>query len=200
MTEGEYGVRRAKSSEVDGVAELLSLAFMEDPVSCWVFPEEKRRRRAHPEFFGAFAGYAFDRGEVWVTEGFTGAVLWFPGGGEELEDEDALLARFPALYEGERTRFSALMQAMGANIPTEPEFLHAQFVGVLPKRQRAGIGGALLRHRLEHLDAEGIPSYLEASSPTSARLYRRLGFKDVGQPFAAPGAPPMWPMWHEPGS
>jgi GNAT superfamily N-acetyltransferase len=200
MAEAGYGVRTAKSSEVDGVAELLSLAFMEDPVSGWVFPGEARRRRAHPEFFGAFAGYAFDYGEVCVTEDFTGAVLWFPGGGEKPENEDVLLARFAALHEDERTRFGALMEVVGANIPAEPEFLHAQFVGVLPKRQGAGIGSALLRHRLESLDAEGIPVYHEASSALSARLCRRLGFKDLGQPFAAPGGPSMWPMWREPGS
>jgi GNAT superfamily N-acetyltransferase len=199
MTEGGYGVRRAKSSEMDGVAELLSLAFMEDPVSRWIFPGPDRRRRAHPEFFGAFAGYAFDRGEVWVTEDFTGATLWFPEGGEP-EDEDALLARFVALDEDERARFCALSEVMGVNIPTRPRFLHVQFVGVLPKHQGTGVGGALLRHRLEHLDAEGIPSYLEASSPDSARLYRRLGFKDLGKPFAAPGAPSMWPMWRDPAS
>lgn len=198
MVEGGYRVRQAAPSEMDGVAELLSLAFLEDPINRWIFPDEARRRQVHPEFLGAFAGFAFDYGEVYVTEDFTGAILWLPGGGEEPEADDVLIARFAALNEDELTRFGALMDVMAARSPTEPEFLHAQLVGVLPKHQRSGIGGALVRHRLETLDAEGTPAYLEASSATSTRLYQRLGFQPFGEPFAAEGAPSMWPMWRDP--
>jgi hypothetical protein len=35
------------------------------------------------------------------------------------------------------------------------------------------------------------PTYLEASSPDSVRLYRRPGFRDHGPAFAPPGGPPM---------
>jgi GNAT superfamily N-acetyltransferase len=184
MVENLFGVRTAKSSEMDGVAELLSLAFMEDPVSRWIFPGRTRRRQVHPEFFGAFAGFAFDHGEVCVTGDFSGAVLWIPGGRRDLLD------RFAALTGDERNRFDALAELREANEPSSAH-LQAQWLGVLPRRRGAGIGRALLRQRLERLD---VPAYVEASSVAGASLCRGLGFAEAGEPFAADGGPSVLPM------
>jgi hypothetical protein len=46
-------------------------------------------------------------------------------------------------------------------------------------------------------DEAGTPMYLEASSATSARLYRRHGFVDTGT-LVPPGMPPLYAMWREP--
>ena len=66
---------------------------------------------------------------------------------------------------------------MTERAPSEPPHWHAQFLGVLPGRQRQGLGGRLFRYGLEISDADGLPTYLEASTPENARLYRRLGFR-----------------------
>jgi GNAT superfamily N-acetyltransferase len=189
MVDSGFGVRAAKSSEMDGVAELLSLAFTDDPVSRWIFPGEKRRRQVHPEFFGAFAGFAFDHGEVCVTSDFSAAVLWIPGGGRDLLD------RFAALTGDERKRFDALAEVREANEPSSPH-LQAQWLGVLPRRRGAGIGRALLRQRLETLK---VPVYVEASSVAGAALCRGLGFVEAGVAFGAEGGPTVVPMLRQVG-
>ncbi|MDT7723478.1 MAG: hypothetical protein QOI21_54 [Actinomycetota bacterium] len=182
MVENGFGVRAAKSSEMDGVAELLSLAFMEDPVSRWIFPDEKRRRQVHPEFFGAFAGFAFDHGQVCVTGDFSGALLWIPGGRRDLVD------RFATLTGNERERFDALAEVREANEPSSPH-LQAQWLGVLPRRRGEGIGRALLRQRLERLE---VPVYVEASSVPGEALCRGLGF-ETGMAFGVDGGPELVP-------
>lgn len=180
-------VRAADPSEVDTVAGLLVEAFQDDPMSRWVFPDAERRRAvAHPAFFGAILEAGFAAGYVDVTEDLSAAVIWLPPGGD---DEP-----IAGLDAAETDRLGILLGLMAAVEPAGPLW-HAQFVGVRPGLQGRGIGGRLLRHGLDRADAEGVPTYLEASSPDSTRLYRRLGFRDHGPAFRPPGGPPMQPMW-----
>ena len=51
--------------------------------------------------------------------------------------------------------------------------------------------------KLELLDAEETPAYLEASSERSCHLYQRLGFRRHGEPFTLPDGPTVYPMWRE---
>jgi ribosomal protein S18 acetylase RimI-like enzyme len=183
-------VRAADPSEVDTVAGILVEAFQDDPVSRWVFPDDERRRTvSHPVFFGAILEAGFATGHVDVTEDLAAAVIWLPAGG----DDDPIEGLDPA----EADRLGVLLGLMAGLEPAGPLW-HAQFIGVRPGRQRRGIGARLLRHGLDRADAEGVPTYLEASSPDSTRLYRRLGFQDHGPAFRPPGGPPMQPMRRAP--
>lgn len=47
-----------------------------------------------------------------------------------------------------------------------------------PSHQGKGAGSLLLQHALEHVDADGVEAYLEAS-PVSVALYQRFGFEEV---------------------
>ncbi len=184
-------VRAAGPSEVDVVVGILVAAFQDDPMSRWVFPgDDRRRTRAHPAFFRALAELGLAAGSVDLTTDHSAAVIWTPAGG----DGDLMI---PGLDDDELHRLGALLGLMAAREPREPHW-HAQFIGVRPGRQREGVGARLLRHGLDRYDAAGAPTYLEASSPDSTRLYRRLGFADHGPAFAPPGGPPMQPMRRPP--
>lgn len=183
-------VRAVRPSEVDTVLGILVEAFQDDPMSGWVFPDAERRRTvSHPAFFGAILEAGFAAGHVDVTEDHTAAVIWLPPGGD---DEP-----IPGLDAAETGRLGVLLGLMAAVEPAGPLW-HAQFIGVRPGLQGRGIGGRLLHHGLDRADAEGVPTYLEASSPDSTRLYRRLGFRDHGPAFHPPGGPPMQPMRRAP--
>ncbi|MGW4527950.1 GNAT family N-acetyltransferase [Amycolatopsis sp. NPDC004378] len=180
-------VRAADPAERDTVLEILVAAFQDDPMSGWVFPDAGRRRDvSHPAFFGALLDAGFAAGHVDVTADHTAAVIWLPPG----EDDDGPIAGLDA---AELDRLGVLLGLMAEREPPGPLW-HAQFIGVRPGLQGQGIGGRLLRHGLDRADAEGVPTYLEASSPASTRLYRRLGFADHGPAFRPPGGPPMQPM------
>ncbi|MEU3624454.1 GNAT family N-acetyltransferase [Amycolatopsis coloradensis] len=183
-------VRAAAPSEMDTVVDVLSEAFRDDPVSVWVFPGDERRAVALPIFHRAFLRETLAAGgHVDVTGDLSAAVLWTPGGGEDVDG-----AAFSGLTGEELGRLAALSELMTKHAPGG-EYHHARFIGVRGSAQRQGIGARLLRHGL---DRNGIvPAYLEASSPESGKLYRRLGFRDHGPAFAAEGGPPMWPMWRD---
>lgn len=87
-----------------------------------------------------------------------------------------------------------------ANHPTHAGHYYLPFIAVRPDRHGTGIGTALLRDRLSILDRQRIPSYLEASSERSARLYERLGFTRLERTTDLPGGPSLYPMWREPAA
>ena len=69
---------------------------------------------------------------------------------------------------------------------------------MVPAWQGKGLGTALLRDRFRHLDVVGLPAYLESSSPRSAALYEREGFRRTA-PFSLPdNGPSLFPMWRAP--
>jgi GNAT superfamily N-acetyltransferase len=73
------------------------------------------------------------------------------------------------------------------------------YVAVAPAWQGKGIGTALLQPVLRRCDDEGVPAYLEATSPRNRTCYERSGFH-VTQEFTFPDGPPMWAMRREPGA
>ncbi len=82
--------------------------------------------------------------------------------------------------------------------PRRPSHWYLAVMGVAPEWQGRGLGTALMRPALETLDAEGLPAYLEASTPRSRALYQRNGFAVTGE-FNLPGdGPPIWQMWRDP--
>lgn len=93
-------------------------------------------------------------------------------------------------------RLAAFTELLRARHPHDREHLYLPFLGVAEPGR--GIGSALLTSRLSRADAEGLPAYLEASSPRSVPLYRRHGFEFLGEPVTLPDGPRLWPMWREP--
>ncbi|RSN12237.1 GNAT family N-acetyltransferase [Streptomyces sp. WAC 05977] len=184
-------IRAAEESEMDTVVDVLSEAFHEDPVSMWVFPGDERRAVALPIFHRAVVlGMLTAGGHVDVTDDLSGAAVWAPGGDEDIDDE-----AFAGLTGEEIGRLMMVFELMTEHVPAG-EYHHAQFIGVRKNVRRRGIGARLLKHGLDRYGA--VPAYLEASSAESAKLYRRLGFRDHGPAFAVEGGPPMLPMWREP--
>lgn len=189
-------VRAAEPSEMDSVVKVLSEAFEDDPVNEWVFPGDGRRAVVNPIFFRWIVGEVFATGgRVDVAGDLSGVIVWTHSATEEqIQQPDP----FPGLFDAEVERLGALFELMAQRSP-DGEYHHAQFIGVAKGRQGQGIGGRMLRHGLDRCRADGLSAYLEASSPASAKLYRRLGFRDLGEAFViGDGGPPMQPMWCDP--
>jgi ribosomal protein S18 acetylase RimI-like enzyme len=190
-------IREAKPDEVPAVIDVLSAAFQDDPVSSWLLSDPDRRRAVHPLFFKVFIEIGLDvGGDLYVTDDVSAALFSLPG--DSGDDDGDFLAMFDFLTDEERAKFGLLMAVMGDSHQVDVPHLHPQFLGVRPGVQEQGLGGAVFGHRLALLDAEDLPSYIEASTARSPRLYERLGYRHVGEPFAPPGGALMYPMWREP--
>ncbi|MFI1962983.1 GNAT family N-acetyltransferase [Streptomyces pathocidini] len=194
-------IRRARPEERDAIARLLGEAFMDDPVSRWVFPGEAHRRAVHPRFFGAFLDAALREGWVDVTNDLSAAALWLPvhpaAEGGEVEDGDEVAEAIAAADPGnERT---GIVGRLTAELhPHDRAHYFLPMIAASPAHQGRGLGAALLTAALDRCDREGMPAYLEASNERSKALYERLGFTFLGTTVDLPNGPHMWPMWRDP--
>lgn len=198
MTSENHLVRRADESESDAITDILSNAFLDDPVAQWVFPTTvEERMRLHPDFFRPFVDLALAEGQVFTTSQYAGATVWLDVDvNAHSEPATDLLELFvKTLGDEYAARFLVLDELFTANHPTHESHAYLAFIGVRPEWQGQGVGTALLCDRYPELDTDGRPAYLEASSPRNRDLYHRLGFQHTGKELLLPDGPPLWPMW-----
>ncbi|GAB3898653.1 GNAT family N-acetyltransferase [Kibdelosporangium lantanae] len=178
------------------MSDVLTEAFMDDPVVCWLFPTPAERRPLQALFYG----HLLERvtAEAYLIGRDEGASVWLTLAAGQAPDEDRPdTDRNPDFGEN-GARLLALGQALGDRHPRHQPHLYLACMGVVRGRQGAGLGSAMLRHRLERADANGLAVYLEASSPRSRALYLRYGFHDHGGPVRVADSPLLWPMWRQP--
>ena len=188
--------RLADRRDVPRVVEVLAEAFADDPLLAPLFPDgEPRRRRA---FFRLDVPRSQRLGGAWTTSDGAGAAVWYPPGAWEPSTwEDLRVLPTAARAFGRRLGLAArVLAALHEHHPRQPHW-YLYSLGAVPGRQGQGLGSALLRPVLERCDREGLPAYLEATSPRNQALYRRHGFVDR-PPLPLPGGATAYPMWREP--
>jgi ribosomal protein S18 acetylase RimI-like enzyme len=199
-TRADHGVAITKAGrrELEGTCGVLARAFFDDPVMVWAVPDDGRRRQVLPGLFAMFAQTVARHDEIYHAPGAAGAALWVPPGQEVVSagEADGFGRSLERLAGGDAARILGVCELLDERHPQESHY-YLWFLGVEPGSQSRGIGSALLTRVLQRCDRDGVPAYLEASSARNRALYERHGFQAVDQ-VAAPGAPPMWPMWRDP--
>lgn len=169
----------------------LTLAFATDPIVRWAWPDAPGYVESWPRVVEAFGGRAFDHGTAYAVEGMEAVALWLPPGVRL--DEDAFLdvayATTAADLKGDLDSFFEQMDAFHPR----SDHWYLPLTGVDPPSQGQGLGSSLLRHALDACDRDGLPAYLEATSPRNRDLYSRFGFSEIGV-IQAGSSPQMWPM------
>jgi GNAT superfamily N-acetyltransferase len=194
-------VRKALPQDLPEIGSVLNRAFFDDPLFVWSIPHADRRQQFYLDFFTLYAKAYLRHDQTFTTDGeVVAAALWAPPGAEPISDEDAeeLGQRIEELPGPDASRFQQLLKTFADHHP-HGSYWYLTFMGVTPGRQGQGIGSRLMAPVLERCDREGAPAYLDATSERNKRLYERHGFK-AEDPFAAPGGPPLWPMWRQPTS
>jgi len=179
----------------DRVVAVVALAFSADAAMRALYPDPQQYWTYGPAFVRAFGGRAFAQGAVDYVDGYAGAALWLPPGVHA--DDEALGALLEASVAADE--LGAVLAGFGQFEAYHPAEAHwyLPLIGVDPARQGHGYGSALLRHALARSDRDGVPAYLEATSPRNRALYERHGFAAVGTIRVA-GWPPIWPMLRRP--
>ncbi|MEV4356021.1 GNAT family N-acetyltransferase [Nonomuraea sp. NPDC049625] len=187
-------VRKADGADEQAVLDVLTEAFMNDPLACWLFPEASERGRLQSYFYRSLL--AHPTAEAYLIGGREGASLWLaPATGRTSHEEPPGADQ---VFGENGARLQAVGEALAQRHPGHEPHLYLACMGVVGGRQGAGLGTAMLRHRLERADADGLAAYLEASSPRSRDLYLRHGFEDLGEPVRVADSPLLWPMWRRP--
>ena len=182
----EFNVRKA--TDPDAVYATLLLAFASDPVERWLYPGPDEYLKAFPDFLRAFGGTAFSSGTVWESDGCSAVAMWLPPAAQA--DGERIVETVKGTVVSARQADCMLaLEQMDAAHPTFPHW-YLPWLGVDPAFQGQGLGGRLLSHCLEMVDADHLPAYLETPNPRTVRLYERHGFEVVGATTAG-GCPPV---------
>jgi GNAT superfamily N-acetyltransferase len=187
-------VTLAASADRLQLVDIMTRAFVTDPPSRWVWPRDDQYWRFFPRFVEVFGGSAIEYNSAHVV-GDGAAALWLPPGVHV--EEAALVALIEESVDArDRATAFSLFEQMASHHPAEPHW-YLPLIGVTPSQQGKGYGSILLEHAVARCDREGLPAYLESTSPRSVPLYRRHGF-DVVAELRVGSAPPVFPMVRRP--
>jgi GNAT superfamily N-acetyltransferase len=192
--------RAAGPADLDAVAETLALAFYEDPVWGWAFPDPEQRLAQHRAHWRLLSSASVEDGSTWVTEGVGAAAVWIAPGRPELSPEDeAGMAPFVESLVGEDApRVLETMERFGAAHPDRGPHYYLSLLGTHPDHRGQGEGMGLLADCLTRIDAEGAAAYLESTNPANERRYEGQGFVTFDSFELAEDGPPVTQMWREP--
>lgn len=191
--------RPATGADVPRLVESFAAAFQDDPVFGWLMPDERRRRDRLRAFFGVeLTAVGLARGAVWTHDGLSGAAIATPPGRWRLPWAVQLrhTGEFVRAFGARLGHAGALLQLMERRHLREPHHYLA-YVGVTPEQQGQGLGTVLMEPTLARCDREGLPAYLEATSPRNIALYERLGFVALGE-LTLGSSPPLTLMRRPP--
>ena len=194
----DHAVRKARPDDVAVLAATLALAFDDDPLTSWLFPDLRTRRRRLPAWFRALLRVALPFGEVYTTDDRGSVAMWNPPGTFPLGwRQDALLGLTTARLVGPRIvpRAPGLLY-FASHHPREAHW-YLQMLGTEPASQGHGAGSAVIAPVLRRCDRDGARVYLESSKERNIPFYARHGFEVTGE-IQVPGGPVVWPMWREP--
>lgn len=198
----EMLVRSGDPGEWAPVGAALGSAFQHDPVFAWMIPDPSRRPAALRRYFTVEARHiALPHGtSVAAADGpeVVGAALVFPPGQWRMPFR--VLARhglsYLRVFAWRTPHAAGLLSAIERRHLRRPHY-YVGYIGVVPQAQNHGLGRRLLEPIAQRCDTEGLPAYLEASSPDNVRLYERVGFESLAE-IRPLGAPPLRLMVREP--
>ena len=195
------GFQPAVAEDADQVIETITLAFLNDPVWSWAFPDSERRPEQYRVWWAMFVNRAIDLGSALVTgPAAEAAAIWVPPGENELREEDEPKVE-PLLREllgdEQAERVLILNEGFEAHHP-DGSFQYLSLLGTHPDHRGGGIGMKLLADRLAQLDELGEPAILESTNPVNHERYGRVGFRQIDEWFAPEGGPPVAVMWRDP--
>lgn len=183
-------VETATTADAGAVYDILTLAFSDDPMVRWTWPDGPLLLATFPSFAKAFGGVAFGHGSAHRV-GRAAAALWLPPGvGADEAELDRILEK--TMPETVKVDGARLMEQMASHHPSEPHW-YLPLIGVDPAHRGKGLGGALLSHALAACDRDGALAYLESTNPRNITLYERHGFVRLAT-IQCGSSPPMVPM------
>jgi len=193
-------VAAGRYADIRELARTLGRAFADDPVMTWMLPDAGARAKGLPRMFATMTRHHFLAGggvEIARGNGAIGAAaLWDPPGRWKQSRFEELIM-IPGYIRAFGRRSAAgqqVAETMKRAHPEEPHWYLA-VIGSDPAVRGKGFGQALMTSRLDRVDAEHSPAYLESTKWDNVPYYQRFGFEVTGEIALPGGGPSLWPMW-----
>ncbi|HVL82535.1 MAG TPA: GNAT family N-acetyltransferase [Actinomycetota bacterium] len=192
------------SGDVDEAAGLLSLALYEDPIISYMLPDADTRLELGAHNFRGLVRFGVMFGLALGTDPPLGGVLVANPPRVDITPETARAAgltdRVQHLGRDAVIRQGMLMDHLEAvhrrDLP--PDHWYVSIVGVLPNRQRRGVGTALFEPVLARADQDGLPCYLDTAQARNAAFFQSLGFEVLTESEYEPASLMLWTCVREP--
>ncbi len=193
-------VAALRSDNLPSAARALAGAFHSDPMMRYLMPDDARRARALPLYFGSVLRVARREGVIEVAGrgGAEAAIVAMPPGtypvplAPQLREFRTFLAFG---WTATLRNFRDLPPIERAH-PAFP-FWYIMYLGVSPAVQRGGLGGALLSRAIERADAQHLPVYLVTMKPENLAYYARFGFAVRQELRLGKSGPATWTLLRE---
>jgi GNAT superfamily N-acetyltransferase len=187
-------VQIADAENINHCVNLMTLAFADDPVCRYLYPDTASYITYFPEYARIYGGPGFGRNGTHIF-GTSGAALWVPPNTHPDENDlNDLLDR--SVSRAAKAELFAVYEAFDAALPDEPHW-YLPLMGVDPMMMGQGIGSALMKFGLSICDTEGSLAYLESTKPENVPFYERFGFT-VHHTIEVGGHPPVPTMIRHP--
>ena len=176
---------RLGESQMHPAAQMLARAFHDDPLMRYTIPDPNERARLLPAMYATMIRFGMLAGEVHVTaDAPEGVAIWMPPNAQWTREnmEASGMLKTPTLigdeaYQRYRDVVSREWQARLREIPGAGWYLF--ILGVEPRVQRRGLGGALMLPVLKRADTEQVVCYLETENERNVPFYLKHGFEVV---------------------
>jgi ribosomal protein S18 acetylase RimI-like enzyme len=193
-------VAMATADDVPRCARLIAEAFLDDPVVHRIVPGAHDRLRRLTELFvaelrsGALPLGVIDVARTEPGGEIVGVAAWEgphrAGAGWRGYAELPRYAR--AIGPRHLLAARSVLATLSRHRPADPHWYLGD-IAVGGAARGLGVGSALLDYRLRGVDAQALPAYLEATTPSSRRLYERYGFRLL-EPVDLGGGATAYPM------
>lgn len=194
------------AQQLDAAAAAYTRAFMDDPFSMWVTPDPAQREHDLPLFFRMAMRYAMRYGgRVEVSDGRPGAVATWLAPDRPMPTNLGMLRTglLGLLWAGGWSgagrffTFGEQLEGLHARDVKQPHW-YLWLLAVDPPFQGKGLGGTLLRSRLQEADRAALACYLETAKESNVSLYQRFGFEVRREERLGRDGPRFWTMLRAP--
>lgn len=184
----------------------LVAAFWDYPETCHLLPDSRRRRRVLPRYLASDCADSLAHNSLlgaWVADELVGVAAWLPPQAYPIplrRQVAQAVHMVPALPWGVHAAREAL-RGQGANRghhPKDAPHFYLRALGVDPRHQRGGVGGALLHPVLTQADESGVGCFLTTATRANVRYYEQFGFDVVATYRPTRTWPDVWAMWRKP--
>lgn len=173
-------IRTALPEEREQVFHTMAMAFSNDPVARWIFPQAIDFMRHFPGFVEAYCGVGVDQDTAFVTDGIEGAAIWLAPGAD-IDEEHLQAYVVEHIPSNIQEDVVGVMSEMERYHPDDESCWYLPFIGVDACHQQRGLGASLMKTMTTRLDDESAMAYLESTNPKNISLYERHGFEAMGE-------------------
>ncbi len=209
-------IRRAVAGDLPRLIRTATLAFVDDPLMRWFYPDRDEYFEQSPSAWRHLIDRSMAFDATFTTDDGVALGVFAPPGRPHPPDAGSGATRDRTRDEGAAApttpdsttappgpseellaRFGAIRTALAEHTPPEPHW-YLNLLATHPDWQRQGLGAATIAPIGDVCRREGLALYLETQTIENVAYYTHLGFRVRSELDVALGGPHMWGMIRRP--